>query len=120
MAISGTEGFVLKDGVAKPADKWSANLKQVVVDRSNFMTAGEPLNAKGQRTGEVTIEGPYEAPLGIDRGQLVLLSLGLSALPFAISVTVRVSDLVITNDKDSGPRWSITGSQYGAASVIGL
>src|SRR5262245_3238094 len=120
MAISGVEGFVQAGGISKPCDKWTASLKQVVVDRSNFMTAGEPLNAAGQRTGDITIEGPYEAPIGIDRGQLVTLTLGISATPFAVVVTARVSDLTVNNDKDSGPRWSITASQYGPATVTGL
>ena len=121
MAISGVDGFVQAGGLSLKADKWTADLKQVVVDRSNFTTAGEPLNAAGQRTGDITMEGPYEGVIGVDRGQLVILTLGISqSQQLAVVLTARVSALNFTNDKDSGPRWSLTASQYGPATIQGL
>ena len=119
MPISGTQGYVLNAGVAIPADKWDADLNQATPDRSNFMTQGEPLNAAGQRTGSVTLQGPYEALIGFERGALATVGLGITA-DIAIVVVIRISNYKFSNDKDGGPRWQITGQQYGAATVAGV
>lgn len=114
--LSGTLGYVKVNGALKPADKWSGDFDQAVIDRSNFTTAGEPANARGQRTGEMSIEGPYEGPMGIERGNLYVFLLGSTAGLF-ITATGRVSKISFTNDKDSGPRFSIKAAQYGPLGV---
>src|SRR5262245_41554384 len=113
---SGTQGYVRIGGVSKTASKWTADLKQVVVDRSNYTTAGEPLNAYGQRTSDITVSGPYEGPLQVVRGSLVDVVLGISADLF-ITVRMRVGGVQFTKDKDGGPEFTLTGNQYGPASV---
>lgn len=116
--LSGTQGYVKVNGVLKPADKWSGDFDQGVVDRMNFLTGGEPANARGQRTGEMVIEGPYEGPMGIERGNLYTFLLGAAAVPgLFITATGRVSKLSFSNDASSGPRFTIRAAQYGALGV---
>jgi len=122
--ISGTEGSVKAGGVAVEASKWSASLKQAVIDRTNFTTSGEPRNAAGQRTGAITMSGPYSTTTalhakGIIRGQLVTFVLGITA-SLAITVQGRVEDVTHDQDKDAGSNWSISAQQYGAATVAPL
>jgi hypothetical protein len=117
MALSGTSGYVQADGVAKSGDKWTFNGEQVAVDRANFTTSGEPSNAAGQRTGQITFEGPYEdAPLGVDRGTVYTFKLGITAAIF-LSVPGRVTNVTFSNDAKDGPRFSITAQQHGAANL---
>lgn len=122
--ISGTEGFVRVGGVAVEASEWRANLKQAVIDRTNFTTGGEPRNAAGQRTGTITMSGPRStttnlAALGITRGSLVTFVLGITA-SLGLTVVVRIADLDFSQNKDNGSDWSLSGEQYGAAAVTGL
>lgn len=117
MPLSGITGYVKVNGVKKTGDKWSADLNQQVVDRSNFMTEGEPSNAPGQRTGQITFEGPYEGVLGMERGIVYAFTLGNTA-ELGLVVNARVSAINFSNDKDSGPRFKVTAAQYGPATVV--
>lgn len=116
MPLSGTSGYVNVNGVAKTADKWSGDLDQAAVDRANFTTAGEPSNAAGQRTGDITVEGPYEAALGILRGTVYTFRLGVTSLLY-MDVPARVTRVSVNNDCKDAPRWRVTAKQYGAATL---
>ena len=115
--LSGVLGSVRVNGLAVPGDKWTANFDQQVVDRSNFNTQGEPSNARGQRTGEISLEGPYEGPMGIDRGNLYDFTLSVVSGLLFLVVTGRVSNITFSNDKDQGPRFSIRAAQYGPIKI---
>jgi hypothetical protein len=119
VAISGTLGSVLVGGISKAGDKWSWSGDQAAVDRANFQTLGEPLNAAGQRTGEVTFEGPVEGVVGIERGLVYLFKLGVTNT-IGVAVSGRVTNVTFTNDAKDGPRFSVKAAQFGAASIIGM
>lgn len=114
--LSGLTGSIKVDGTEKTADKWDADLDQAVVDRANFTTLGEPLNAAGQRTGQITMEGPYEGTLGVIRGQLYTFRLVMDN-GVEITTQARVSKVKFTNDAKDGPKWVVNAAQYGAATV---
>lgn len=124
--ISGVEGSVLAGGVALEASECSIDLDQAVVDRSHWGTAGEPLNAAGQRTGTISASGPVSttsnlALKGVTRGSLVTFRKNVnSAGTVFIQVQGRVSKVSLNNNKDQGPNWSITASQYGPATLTGV
>jgi hypothetical protein len=122
--ISGVQGSVKIGAAVVEASEWSADLDQAVVDRSNFATNGEPLNAGGQRTGSITMSGPVSTTsdlvlAGITRGSVVAFVLGCAAT-VSLTVSARVSKVSYTNNKDDGPKWTVNGSQYGAATLTGL
>ncbi len=116
MAISGVSGFMLVNGVAKTADKWSADIKTNIVDRQNYTTGGVPINAAGQGTGDITMEGPYEGPLNITNGTIYTFFLGINTLgSVGLSVQGRVSSVQFSNDSNDGPRFRVQAAQYGPA-----
>ena len=93
MEISGTEGSIMVGVNAIEGSDWSADLDQAIIDRTNFTTLGEPLNASGQRTGSITMNGPVSTTssltlAGISLGLKVTFKLGITA---AIFVTVTVA-----------------------------
>lgn len=124
--ISAVDGGVLANGAQLEASEWSADLDQATPDRSSWLTAGEPLNAAGQRTGTITVSGPASTltaltAKGVARGSVVTFKLYLSVLSNVfIQVNGRVSKFAPKNDKDNGPGWSITAAQYGAATIQGI
>lgn len=122
--ISGTEGSVLAGGVALEASEWTWDGDQAVIDRSNFTTNGEPLNAPGQRTGAISMSGPVStttalAAKGVTRGALVTFQLRVTA-NLRVQVVGRVSKVNYKQNKDSGSDWVINAAQYGAATLVGL
>jgi hypothetical protein len=117
MPLSGTTGYVLVNGVPKTASKWTASLKQAVIDRANFTTAGEPINSAGQRTGTITLEGPYEDTVGIVLGNLYTFVLGFTP-QLLVQVQARVSDFTPSNDCADAPRWSLTAEQFGPSIAL--
>lgn len=116
MALTGLTGYVTVNGAQITGDKFDTSRKQVVVDRSNFTTEGLPLNGPGQKTGEFVVEGPYEGILGVNEGSLYTFVFGITAVLF-LAVQARVSEVNLTQDKNTGPRFRITAEQYGAATV---
>lgn len=115
MPLSGTTGYVIADGVTLSADKWDASLDQVAVNRANFTTAGEPSNSAGQRTGQISLEGPMEdGTVALVRGALVTFKLGLTDTLF-VTVNARVTNFNPSNDSNDGPRFKVTAQQHGAA-----
>lgn len=122
--ISGVEGSVLAGGVALEASEWSFDGDQAVIDRSNFTTAGEPLNAAGQRTGAISMSGPTSTttllgPKGVARGALVTFRLKVAANVW-VEVRGRVSKFTINQNKDQGSNWSVQAAQYGPATIVGV
>lgn len=122
--ISGVSGAILARGVALEGSEWSADLDQAVVDRSNFTTAGEPLNAAGQRTGTMSMTGPVSttsslAARGVARGAVVLFTFRVTAA-LGVQVYGRVSKVSYSNNKDNGPSWTVQASQYGPAVIVGI
>lgn len=122
--ISGTEGSVLAGGVALEASDFSWDGDQAVIDRSNYTTQGEPSNAGGQRTGNISMSGPVStttalAAKGVTRGTLVLFRLRVTANLW-VEVRGRVSKHNLTGSHANGNNWSIQAAQYGAATITGL
>lgn len=116
MALGPLTAFVIANGRELPADEYDPDLRQAAIDRANFMTRGEPLTAAGQRTGEVSFGGPYEGTLILERGDLAVLVFGITAT-LGIAITVRVTSWKVSNTKEQGPRWRITGAQHGAVGI---
>ncbi len=122
--ISGTQGSVLAGGVALEASDWSWDGDQAVIDRSNYTTAGEPRNASGQRTGQISMSGPVStttalAAKGVTRGTLVTFRLRVTDTLY-VEVQGRVSKYNMTGSHANGANWSIQAAQYGAAAIVGL
>lgn len=122
--ISGVEGSITAGGAALEASEWSADLDTAVIDRSNFTTAGEPVNARGQNTGTITASGPAStttnlAGKGITRGALVTFVLRMTA-NVAVTVQGRVSKISYSNSSSDGPKWTVNAAQYGAPSFVGI
>ncbi len=122
--ISGTEGRVFSGGVEIEAADWTADLDQAAVDRSSFKTRGEPLNAEGQRTGNITVSGPLSkatllVDAGVIRGRVVSFRL-TATTNVEVTVRARVTKVSYGSTKDNGPNWTINAAQYGAASLAGL
>lgn len=124
--ISGVEGSILAGGVALEASECSIDLDQAVVDRSHWGTAGEPLNAAGQRTGNLSASGPVSTTSnlvlkGVTRGTLITFRKRVNSLgTIFVQIQGRVSKVSLTNNKDDGPKWSIQASQYGPATLTGI
>lgn len=114
--ISGLEGYVLVGGVAVTADEWSAPLDQAIVDRMNFMTNGEPFNAAGQRTGQITFSGPYEGPIIVQRGTVYVFKLGFNT-SFYVLINARIKNVTLSNKANDGPRFQIQAAQIGSAGL---
>lgn len=122
--ISGVEGSVLANAVALEASDWSFDRDCAVVDRSNYTTGGEPLNARGQRTGTMSMSGPTSttsalALKGVDVGSLLTFRFRATPLIW-VEMRGRVSKINGTGNKDNGSNWSIQAAQYGAATVSGF
>lgn len=121
--IGGTEVSMLANGVALEVADFGWSGRQAVIDRSNATTAGEPRNASGQRTGQITASGPRSTTTaliakGIVRGALVTFRIRATANIY-VEVQARISQEEFSCGHTKGADWSITAEQYGAATFAG-
>jgi hypothetical protein len=123
--LSGVEGAILADGQALEGVEFSIDRDCAVIDRSNWTTNGEPLNAAGQKTGSISASGPVSTTSdlqgkGVIEGALVTFVGVCRANANYVSVRGRISKITINNNKDNGPGWSLQAARYGAATVVGV
>lgn len=117
MAISGTEGYVTVGGSELTADKWDYSGKSAIVDRSSFKTDSQPLNAKGQKTGVLNFEGPYEEAISVTEGEVYAFVLGLTDT-VNLAMNARVENFDISDEHSGGPRFKITAHRTGGAATF--
>lgn len=122
--IGGTQGSATANGQTLEGSEWTFDGDQAAPDRSNWTTAGEPLNAAGQRTGTISMSGPVSTTSnltgkGVTRGTVVAFVL-IAAGGIRITVSGRVTKVGYRQNKDNGTDWNITAQQYGSANIQGM
>lgn len=121
--IGGTDVSMLANGFALEVADFQRTNRKAVIDRSNATTLGEPRNATGQRTGQITASGPRSTTTALIAKGIVagaLVTFRVRATPnLYIEVQARISEETMTNGHTKGSDWSITAEEYGAATYVG-
>lgn len=122
--ISGVEGSVLVNGTEIEATDMSWDGDYAVIDRSNYTTAGNPYNAGGQHTGNISANGPISRITQLVAKGVVgraLLTFRLRVTPtIYVEVQGRVSKHNMTGSHANGANWTINAAQYGPPTLVGL
>lgn len=122
--IGGTSVFLIANGFSLEVADFQTTRRQAVIDRSSALSAGEPRNASGQRTGQLTASGPRSETTalvakGVTLGSLVTFRQQITANLW-LEIVCRIGEETLTCAHTKGADWSITGEQYGAATPVGL
>lgn len=122
--IGGTSVSLLANGYSLEVADFSTTRRQAVIDRSSALSAGEPRNASGQKTGTIQASGPRSETTalvakGVTLGSLVTFRQRVTPNLY-LDIVCRISEETLTCGHAKGADWSITGEQYGAATPVGL
>jgi hypothetical protein len=116
--IAGKFGYVKID--ANPAgwyfNRWSYHPRAKILPKNTFTAGGYDTNISGFIGADVRLEGPFDtapvSPLVV--GQTYTVHLGISSAPVSeFTLTVRISDIEVTNDSEDEPHLVVNAVSTG-------